>query len=82
MMHEECEMNEKIKLKPKIKQNATKYKVHMTFQDEETRYRPMHDKGSKCVCKKQLYAMYDQSMENAHMRQDVLNTQPINQTYS
>ena len=45
MMHEECEMNEKIKLKPKIKQNATKYKVHMTFQDEETRYRPMKKQG-------------------------------------
>ena len=82
MIYEGCEMNEKRKLKPKTKQNATKYKVNMTCQDEETRYRPMHDKGSKGVCKKQLCAMYDQSMENAHMRQDVLNTQPINQTYS
>ena len=46
MMHEGCEMNEKMKLKLKTKQNATKYKVNMTCQDEETRYRPMHDKGS------------------------------------
>ena len=29
MMHEGCEMNEKMKLKPKTKQNATKYKVTM-----------------------------------------------------
>ena len=28
MMHEGCEMNEKMKLKPKTKQNATKYKVN------------------------------------------------------
>ena len=51
-MHEGCEMNEKMKLKPKTKQNATKYKVNMTCYDEETRYRPMHDKGSKGVCKR------------------------------
>ena len=31
MMHEGCEMNEKIKLKQKTKQNATKYKVNMTY---------------------------------------------------
>ena len=79
-MHEGCEMNEKMKLKPKTKQNATKYKVNKTCQDEEARYRPMHDKGSKCVCKKQLYAMYDQSMENTHVGQGVLTTQPMNQT--
>ena len=36
MMHEECEMNEKMKLKPKTNQNATKYKVNMTYQDEES----------------------------------------------
>ena len=30
MMHEGCEMNEKMKLKLKTKQNATKYKVNMT----------------------------------------------------
>ena len=35
-MHEECEMNEKMKLKPKTKQSATKYKVNMTCQDEES----------------------------------------------
>ena len=68
MMHKECEMNEKIKLKPKTKQNATKYKIHMTCQDEETRYRPMKKQG------------IDQCMENAHMGQGVLNTQPMNQT--
>ena len=36
MMHEECEMNEKMKLKPKTNQNATKHKVNMTCQDEES----------------------------------------------
>ena len=51
----------------------------MTCQDEETKYRPMHDKGSKGVWQ---YAMYDQCMENAHVGQDVLNTQPMIQTYS
>ena len=29
-MHEECKMNEKMKLKPKTQQNATKHKVNMT----------------------------------------------------
>ena len=48
-MHEGCKMNKKMKLKQKTKQNATKDKVNMTCQDEETRYRPMHDKDSK-VC--------------------------------
>ena len=49
-MHEGCEMNEKMKLKTKIKQNTTKHKVNMTCQDEETRYKPMHNKGIKrCV---------------------------------
>ena len=42
-------MNEKMKLKPETKQNATKHKVNMTCQDEETMYELMHDKGSK-VC--------------------------------
>ena len=73
-------MNEKMKLSPKTKQSATKYKVNMTCQDEETSYRPMHDKGSKGVCKKWLYAMHNQCMKNAHVEQSVLNTQPINQT--
>ena len=50
----------------------------MTCQDEEARYRPMHDKGSKGVYKRWQYAMYDQCMENAHVGQGVLNTQPIN----
>ena len=40
-------MHEKMKLKPKMKRNATKYKVNMTCQDKETRYRPMHDKGAR-----------------------------------
>ena len=46
MMHERCKMNEKMKLKQKIKtskKNATKHKINMTCQDEETRYRPRHD---------------------------------------
>ena len=30
MIHEGCEMNEKMKFKPKIKQNATKHKINMT----------------------------------------------------
>ena len=30
MMHDGCKMNEKMKLKPKTKQNATKHKVNMT----------------------------------------------------
>ena len=71
MMHEGCKMNEKMKLKPKKKQNATKYKVNMTSQDEKTRYRPMHDKGRKGVCKSWLCAMHDQSMENAYVGQGV-----------
>ena len=29
-MHEGCEMNEKMKFKPKTKQSATKHKVNMT----------------------------------------------------
>ena len=82
MIHEGCEMNEKMKLKTKIKQNTTKHKVNMTCQDEETRYNPMHDKGSKGECKRWLCAMHDQYMENAHMGQRVLNTQPMNQIYS
>ena len=63
-----------MKLKQKTKQNATKHKVNMTCQDEETRYRPMHDKGSKGVFKRWPYAMHDQSMENSHVGQSVLNT--------
>ena len=57
-MHQGCKMNEKKKLKQKIKQNVTKYKINMTCQDEETRYRPMYDKGSKGVCKRWLCAMH------------------------
>ena len=30
MMHEGCEMNEKMKLNPKTKQSTTKHKVNMT----------------------------------------------------
>ena len=75
-------MNEKMKLKPKTKQNDKKQKVNMACQDEETRYRPMHDKGSKSVCKRWQYAMYDQCMENVQVGQGVLNTQPMNQTCS
>ena len=67
MMHKGCEMNEKMNLKPKKEHNATKYKINMTCQDEETRYRLMHYKGSKCVCKRWLCAMHDQCMENALM---------------
>ena len=66
-MHEGYEMNEKMKLKPQTKHNATKYKVNMICQDEETRYRPMHDNGSKGVYKRWLCAMHNQSMENAHV---------------
>ena len=80
MLYEGCKMNEKMKFKPKTKQNAIEHEVNMTCQDEETRYRPMHDKGSKDVCKRQLCAMHDQSMENAHVGQAMLNTQPMNQT--
>ena len=81
-MHEGCEMNEKMKLKQKTKKkkNATKHKVNMTCQDEETKYRPMHDKGSKDVYKRWLCAMHNQSIENAHVGQGLLNTQPMNQT--
>ena len=82
MIHEGCEMNEKMKLNPKTKQSATKYKVNMIYQDEETRYKPMHDKGSKCVCKRWLCAMHDQCMKNAQVGQGVLKTQPMNQTCS
>ena len=81
-MHEGCEKNEKMKLKPKTMKNATEHKVDMTCQDEEARSRPMHDKGSKGVCKRWLSAMHNQCMKNAHVGQDVLNTQPMNQTCS
>ena len=81
-MHEGCEKNEKMKLKPKTKKNATKHKVNMTCQDEEIRYRSMHDKGGKGVCKRWLCVMHNQCMENAHVGQGVLNTQPMNQTCS
>ena len=67
MMHEGCEMNEKMKLKPKTKKNATKHKVNKTCQDEEKMYRPMHDKGNIGVCKRWQCAMHDQSIENAHV---------------
>ena len=80
MMHEKYKMNEKMKLKPKTKQNATKYKVNMICQDEEKRYRPMHDKGSKDVSKRWLCAMHNQSIKSQHVGQGVLNTQPMNQT--
>ena len=79
MMHEGCEMNEKMKLNPKTKQSATKHKVNMTQQDEEIRYRPMHDKGSKGACNRWLCVMHDQCMKNAHVGQGVLNTQSMNQ---
>ena len=67
MMHEGCKMNERMKLTPKTKQNATKKKVNMTCYNEETRYRPMHDKCSRSVCKRWLCAMHDQCIENAHV---------------
>ena len=54
----------------------------MTCQDEETRYRPMHDKGSRSVCKMWLCAMHNQCMENAHVWQGLLNTQPMNKICS
>ena len=57
MMHEESEVNEKMKLKLKTMQNATEHKVDMTSKDEKARSRPMHDKGSKGVCKRWLSAM-------------------------
>ena len=81
MMHEGCEMNEKMKLNLKTKQSATKQKVNMTCYNEETRYRQMHDKGSKGVCKRWLCAIHDQCMK-MHMWGKVLNTQPMNQTCS
>ena len=34
MMHKGCKMNEKMKLKPKTKQNATKYKVHAKMKKQ------------------------------------------------
>ena len=71
MMHKGCEINEKMNLKPKTQQNATKHKVNMTCQDEETIYKPMHDKGSRGVCKRWLCAMHDQYMKNAHVGQGV-----------
>ena len=53
-------MHEKMKLKPKTKQNTTKHKLNMTCQDEEIRYRPMHDKGSKvCVRGGKVQCMTD-----------------------
>ena len=39
----------------------------------------MHDKGNKGVCKRWLCAMHDRSMENTHVGQSMLNTQPMNQ---
>ena len=46
------------KAQTKDKQNATKHKVNMTCWDEEIRYRPMHDKSSKGVCKRWPCAMH------------------------
>ena len=54
MMHKGYEMNEKMKFNPKTKQSATKHKVNIICYDEETGYRPMHDKGSKDVCNTQM----------------------------
>ena len=51
-MHKGYKMNEKMKFKYKKKQKGTKHKVNMTCQDEETRYRPIHDKCNKSVCKR------------------------------
>ena len=42
----------------------------MTWQDEKTRYRPMHDKGSKGACKMWLCAMHEQNMRK-HVGQGV-----------
>ena len=64
MMHEGCEMNDKMKLNPKTKQSATKHKVNMTCQDEETRSRLMHENGRNSVCKRWQCAVHDQSREN------------------
>ena len=57
-MHEgvQDEWENEAKKKKMIKQNATKHRVNMTCYDEETRYRPMHDKDSKGVCKRWLCA--------------------------
>ena len=49
MMHEECEMNEKMKLKPKTNRNATKHKVNMTCQDEESIDQSMTRAAKVCV---------------------------------
>ena len=82
-MHKGCKMNEnKFQTKDKKKKNATKHKVNITCQDEEKKYRPMHDKDSKGVCKRWLCAMHDQCMDNAHVGQGMLNTQPMNQLCS
>ena len=73
-MHEGYKINEKMKIKQKtkhLKKNATKYKVNMTCQDEETQNRPRHDKCSEGACKRWLCAMHKQNMRNAHVRQDV-----------
>ena len=65
-MHEGYKMNEKMKLKQKTKQNTTKYKVNMTCQDEETRYRSMHDKGRK-VCTRGDYVQCMTKAWKMHM---------------
>ena len=66
----------------KISTKSTKLSKTMHEHHEETRYKPMHDKGGKGVCKRWQCAMHDQSNENAHVGQGVLNIQLINQTYS
>ena len=66
MMHEGCKMNEKKKLKPKTKQNATKHKVNMTCQDEQGIDQCMTRVAKVCARDGYVQCM-TKSMENAHV---------------
>ena len=55
-----------MKLKQKTKQNATKHKVNMTCQDEETRYRPIMTRVVK-VCARGGYVQCMTNVWKMHM---------------
>ena len=64
MMHEGCKINEKMKLKSKTKQNATKHKVNMTWYDEQgigqcmTRVAKVCAKGGYVQCMTNAWKMH------------------------
>ena len=66
MMHEGCKMNEKMKLKPKTKQNDTKHKVNMICQDEKKGIDQCMTRVKK-VCAKGGYVQCMANAQKMHM---------------